>query len=436
MLRILPLLILLTASPVTAGLLDQSWTKQMEMRDAWLVRRHSMLLEMMRRHGVSMWVVVNEEFHDDPLTEYIAPSRPYAGNRDLFVFVDAGKDGLKKIAISGYSEEYLKRFFETEDDPKPATVAFPELIAKYKPKTIALSTWGKRGVTRSLTRDAYQFLDELSKKSGAKLIAAESLIEEYLDTRIPEEMPLYIEMVKKTDELVKRALSNEVITPGKTTAGDVRRWLFDALWQERLDTWFQPDVRLQRKGSGNSTSRGFLAVSRENAVIQRGDLLHVDFGIRHMGLNTDWQKMAYVLREGETQAPAGLHAALARTNALQDAVMSISRPGMKAGDVYDKTMARMKEKGINAQIYSHPLGAQGHALGASIDFRSAQRKDTMAPGKTLRLGSFIAIELNTKSPIPEWDGEEVFIMQEDPARLTTEGWKFFVPRQETFYLIR
>jgi len=436
MLRIFPLLLLLVGSPLSAGLLDRPWTKQMETRDAWLVKRHSMLLEMMRRHGVSMWVVVNEEFHDDPLTEYIAPARPYAGNRDLFVFVDAGKDGLKKIAISGYSEEYLKRFFETEEDPKPATAAFPELIARYKPKTIALSTWGKRGVTRSLSRDSYQFLEELTKKSSAKLIAAEPLIEEYLDTRIPEEMPLYIEMVKKTDELVKRALSNEVITPGKTTAGDVRRWLFDALWQDRLDTWFPPDVRLQRKGAGNSTSRGFLAVSPESAVIQRGDLLHVDFGIRHMGLNTDWQKMAYVLRDRETEAPSGLRAALARTNALQDAVMSISRAGMKAGDVYDKSMARMKEENINAQIYSHPLGAQGHALGASIDFRSAQRKDTMAPGKTLRLGSFIAIELNTKSPIPEWNNEEVFVMQEDPAHLTTEGWKFFVPRQESFYLIR
>lgn len=107
---------------------------------------------------------------------------------------------------------------------------------------------------------------------------------------------------------------------------------------------------------------------------------------------------------------------------------------MTAGDVYDETMSRMKKLGIDSQIYSHPLGAQGHGLGASIDFRSAPRNESMSPAKKLRLGSYIAIELNTKSKVPEWVGEEV-LMQEDPAYLTIDGWKFFVPLQEKLYVI-
>ncbi len=156
-----------------------------------------------------------------------------------------------------------------------------------------------------------------------------------------------------------------------------------------------------------------------------------------MGLNSDWQKMVYILRDGEKEVPAGLKHALANTNALQDALMlRASRPGRAAGEVYTAAMNEMKQKNIEAQIYSHPIGDQGHGLGASIDFRAAQRPEAMKQEKRLRKGSYISIELNTQTSVPEWDGQKVYVMEEDPAYLTDEGWKFFVPRQEAFYVIR
>ncbi|WP_163998418.1 M24 family metallopeptidase [Pyxidicoccus caerfyrddinensis] len=411
-----------------------TWSEQMSVREAWLEKRHGLLLDMMRRHGVGMWIVVNEEFHDDPLTQFVAPPRPYAGNRDVFVFVDAGPEGLKRVALTGYAEASLARFFEFPAEGRTARDVLKELDSRYQPKTIALGIGGRRGVTRSLTRDGYAFLVEaLGAEAESRFVSAAPLIEEYLDTRLPEEREHYRALVALTDAVVKEALSPAVVVPGKTTVGDVRRWLYDRLWELGVDTWFQPDLRVQRKGLVSSTSRGFLAPSTEDVVIQRGDLLHVDFGITYLGLNTDWQKMAYVPREGETDVPAGLKKALANTNALQDALMlRASRPGRSSADVYEQTMAEMKEKGIEAMVYSHPLGNQGHALGAHIDFRSASRKEEP---KLLREGSYVAIELNTATAVPEWDGQKVFVMQEDPAYLTGEGWKFFVPRQEAFYFV-
>ena len=197
-----------------------------------------------------------------------------------------------------------------------------------------------------------------------------------------------------TDVLTRRAFSNEVIVPGRTTVGDVRRWLFDALGARGVRTWFQPDLRVQRKGTSGATSRGFLAVAPESTVIERGDVLHVDFGITYMGLNSDWQKMAYVLRERETDVPAGLKQAMAHTNALQDAVMRAARPGRTGGEVYQLAMDEMSHRGIEAKIYSHPIGNQGHGLGASIDFRAAQRDDIGAThASRVRKGSYMSIEL-------------------------------------------
>ena len=420
-----------------------SWSEQMAVREGWLEERYEMLLPMMRRHGIGMWIVVNEEFHDDPLTEYIAPARPYAGGRDIFLFIDAGDAGLKRVALTGFWEENLERFFEqarftpNPDQPRSSEDVLAALNEAYQPEKIAVGIGGRRGMTRSLTHDSYLFLSGALKEDATKLTSAADLIDEFLDTRMEAEKAHYENLVHLTEVLARRALSREAITPGKTTIGDVRRWLYDALWEKRVGTWFQPDLRLQRKGRKNDTSRGFLAVASESMVIEHGDLLHLDFGISHMGFDTDWQKMAYVLRENESEAPEGLKQALANTNALQNAlVLRAARPDRTAGGVYEIAMAEMEEKGIQAQIYSHPLGNHGHGMGAGIDFRSVERDRQDRLAKRLRNGSYMSIELNTKTSVPEWNGQEVYVMQEDPAYLTEDGYKFFRPRQESFYVIR
>jgi len=422
------------ASSAGSGLLD--WSEQMAVRDAWLTKRHDMLLPMMRRHGVDMWIVVNEEFHDDPLTEYVAPARPYTGRRDVFVFVDAGDEGLRKVAATGYWEETVARFFESPVDPRPSTEVLKDLYETYRPEVIGLGMGGSRGMTRSLTHDSWSFLaSAMGPEAEGHFASAAELIDEYLATRIPEEFDHYERLVALTESITREALSEEVIEPGVTTVGDVRRFMYDELWTHGVQTWFQPDLRVQRRGMQEVGSRGFLAVAPEETVIEPGDLVHVDFGISYMGLDSDWQKMAYVLLPGEGDVPEGLKAALRNTNALQDALtLRASRPGRTAGEAYRATMAEMEDQDIVAQIYSHPLGNHGHGVGPSIDFRSADQEGVAA--RPLVEGAYISIELNTKTPVPEWDGQEVFVMQEDPAHLTADGWRFFRPRQEAFYLIR
>src|SRR5271156_5910919 len=176
--------------PKTPELLP--WSQQITVREGWLVKRHAMLLDMMRRNHVDMWIIVNEEFHNDPLTEYVAPPRVYTGGRDIFVFVDAGEKGLRKIAITGYSEENLQKFFESDDEPQTADKQLRALWDTYHPEHIALGIDGRRGVTRSLTKSSYDFLAEKMGPDAAQhFVPAQDLITEYLDTRIPEEFDTY-----------------------------------------------------------------------------------------------------------------------------------------------------------------------------------------------------------------------------------------------------
>jgi Xaa-Pro aminopeptidase len=408
--------------------------EQMDVRERWLmVRLGSKLLPMMKRHGVEMWIVVNEEFNSDPVTPYITPPIPIVGRRDLFIFIDQG-ERIERIAMVRYDEERLKKHYKMV---MPARDKFGEELKKIvderKPATIALNIGGSRGQQSGLSYDSYRFLAEsLGPENEKKFISAADLLTEFFDTRIPDELQYYRDAVLATDILSRRAFSNEVITPGKTTVGDVRFWLLDQVNKLGLTVWFQPDLRIQRRRAATETTGPFVSTANESEVIQRGDLLHVDFGLDYMGLSTDWQKHAYVLRAGETDAPAGLKAALRNTNRLQDILFGVARAGMTGTEVYEKTMAEAKRQGIEAMIYSHPIGTHGHGLGPSIDFRG----NIGGGGNKIILGSYMSIELNTSTIVPEWGGQKVTMMAEDDAVMTADGYEFIRPRQTQLYIIK
>jgi Xaa-Pro aminopeptidase len=411
--------------------------EQQTVREVWLKKRlDTMLLPMMRQQKIEMWIVTNEEFHADPVTEYIAPALPYVGRRDFFIFADRGGDKLDRIALVRYPEEHLKYFFEVLNPPgRDIAATLRRLVDERNPKTIALNMGGTRGATNGITHDAYKFLSEtLGQDFASRFVSAAPLIVEYMDTRLPEELEHYRTAVAVTDILTQRAFSNEVITPGKTTVGDVRWWFLQQVNNLGLGVWFQPDLRVQRQNTETGKTQQFLSVAEESTVIKRGDVIHIDCGVNYLGLSTDWQKMAYVLREGEKEVPEGLKKALANTNRLQDALFTHIKTGVSGFEVYEATMADMKKAGVEAMIYSHSVGNQGHALGASIDFRRPAAGAPQEP--PFREGSYTSIELNTTTPVAEWGGQKVTIMMEDDAYLTKDGMQWFRPRQTAFYVIR
>ncbi len=411
-----------------------SQREQMDVREQWLQKRlGKFLLPMMKRHGVEMWIVVNEEFKSDPVTEYIVPPIPMVGRRDVFIFIDQG-ERIERIAIVRYEEERLKKHYRVI---MPGRDKFGEELKKIvdarNPGSITLNIGGTRGQQSGLSYDSYRFLAEsLGPENEKKFSSAAPLLTDFFDVRLPEELEHYRNAVFVTDSLTRRAFSNDVITPGKTTVGDVRWWLMQQVNDLGLSIWFQPDLRIQRQRTQTSTTGPFLSTAIESDVIQHGDLIHVDFGLNYMGLSTDWQKHAYVLKPGEKSAPAGLIAALRNTNRLQDILFGIARAGMTGTEVYEKTMAEAKRSGIEAMIYSHPIGTHGHGLGPSIDFRG----NIGGGGNSIIPGSYMSIELNTSSTVPEWNAQKVTMMAEDDAVMTARGYEFIRPRQTELYIIK
>jgi hypothetical protein len=236
-------------------------------------------------------------------------------------------------------------------------------------------------------------------------------------------------MQELVHDIIATAFSNRVITPGVTTTQDVVWWLRQRVNDLGLGTWFQPSVSVQRRGVEMSDSA--------DPVIMRGDVLHTDFGIVALGLNTDTQHMGYVLREGEHAPPAGLIAGLRRSNRLQDLLLEEMVPERTGNDVLQRTLARMRAEGIDGTIYTHPIGDHGHGAGPLIGLWDRQEGVAGRGDVALRPNTWFSIELQAGSPVAEWDGQVVRMAQEEEALIDADGGRRWVLRRQTdFHLVR
>jgi Xaa-Pro aminopeptidase len=242
-------------------------------------------------------------------------------------------------------------------------------------------------------------------------------------------LPTYRRMMEIVHSLIARAFSNEVITPGRTTNQDVVWWLRQQVGDSGLGTWFQPSVRVQKP------SKAGVSILAEDSptIIERGDVLHVDFGITAMRLNTDTQHMGYVLRGGEKEPPAGIRRALANANRLQDLLLKRMRPGRSGNDVLADTLAAMKKEGIKGTIYTHPVGDHGHGAGPLVGLWDRQQG---VPGRgevPILPDTWFSIELAATTAVPEWGGNELWVGQEEDAVIDSQGRISWVLKRQTEY---
>lgn len=396
----------------------------------------------MRKHHVQMWIVACREYAEDPAFFSLVSPTVFAARRTtIYVFFDpGGSASLERLALGGDSNGGLYTVYRDPDSPKREIYGqtqwqlLRKLVDQRRPSTIAIDISATHAFSDGLTAGMYHEVKEaLGPEHAKRLIHAENLALEYQELRVTEMLPTYKQMMETVHSLISRAFSNEVIIPGKTTDQDVVWWLRQQVNDLGLGTWFQPSVMVQRKGM---QGLDFLDKSK-GVIIERGDVLHTDFGITAMRLNTDTQHMGYVLRAGETEVPAGIRQALKNGNRLQDLVLERMHPTRTGNEVLSDTLHAMREEKIDGTVYSHPIGDHGHAAGPLIGLWDRQQG---VPGRgdvPLLPETWFSIELSAKTPVPEWGGQLLQVGLEEDAVLDAQGkMSWVLKRQSDYHLVR
>ncbi|CAN5426857.1 M24 family metallopeptidase [soil metagenome] len=429
--------------------------EQAAVQQEWLQKRlDTFLPRLMRQHGFDMWVVPMREYNEDPIFKaLVAPETFAARRRTIYVFFDkcaataapATAECIERIALGGSSQGGV---FEARRATQKAAgdvgrgqqaelwgdaqwLVLKDVIEERNPRIIGVNRSTVFAFSDGLTAGELQGMNAaLGDKWSARFRETDTLPVDLLAARLPEEEVYFRRMNELVWSLTEEMFSSKTITPGKTRTSDLVWW-----WRERvvdlgLQTWFQPSVSVQRQGK-TAADLG------SDPVIEHGDLLHCDVGITVYRLNTDTQHNAYVLRPGETDAPAGLKQALANANALQDIVMEELRPGRTGNEILDASLARMRKKQINGTVYSHPVGLHGHGAGPLIGLWDYQDGVPGRGDAKVIPSMWYSIELQATTAVPEWGGQQVRMAQEEDAIIGADGKvRWALRRQDSLLLVR
>ena len=425
------LLIILFTSSINAQQILQEKQRAQVVDEILKDRFNNLLPELMDSAGIDMWVLISREYNEDPVLKTMLPATWLnARRRTILVFYrNKTQNTIEKLAVARYNfGENIISAWDKEKEPNQWK-RLVDIINERNPEVIGLNYSNNFNICDGIVKTDYEeFMAVLPNKLKSKVVSAEKLAIGWIETRSEKEMVIYNQLVDITHGIIAEAFSEKVITPGITTTTDVEWWMRDKVTSLGLETWFHPTVDVQRTAEELGNHLYAFSNRPENMVIVPGDLLHCDFGITYLRLNTDCQELAYVLKPNETEPPIYLQNALKDGNRVQDIFTSNFKTGKSGNDVLRESLEQGKAEGLRPAIYTHPLGTYGHSSGTTLGMWDSQSGVPVNGDYPLHENTVYAIELNTTVTIPEWK-RDIRIMLEEAGFWGKDSYRYVNGRQ-------
>ncbi|MCE2845338.1 MAG: aminopeptidase P family protein [Sediminibacterium sp.] len=367
-----------------------------------------LLPKLMDEAKIDCWLIISREYNEDPILKTFLPAEWLSARRTtmLVFYRDKKNESIHSYAIARYQVgKRIQAAWNPEKEPNQWK-ALSKLIDSLNPNQIALNTSKDYGHADGLHYTEFNELNNaMSPNLLKKIVSAEKLGVAWLETRTEKEMTFYPTLLAISHQIIKEGFSNKVIQPNKTTTNDLVWWFRQKVSDLGLSTWFHPSVEIQRRES-----------NEKDAIIRRGDLLHVDFGISYLRLNSDVQEHAYVLLPNEKTAPA-------------------FKTGRTGNEILAASLNQAKAEGIQPSIYTHPIGFHGHAAGTTIGMWDMQQGVPGSGDYEMRPNTCYSIELNATHTIAGWN-RPVRIALEQNGCYNGSSFDYLDGRQKTILLIQ
>jgi len=409
--------------------------EQANVRNAWLRQRlEAVIPALMRRENLDLWIVAAREYNEDPVIMTLLPEPSMAARRRTILLFSLKSDGsLERMSLDRYGfGDFYRAGWNPENESQFDCLG--RVVRELNPSSIGLNYSYTFAFGDGITHSEYErIMAALGPEYASRVRSAERVAVGWLEQRIQPELAAYPGIVEIDHAIIAEAFSSRVIHPGITTTDDVVWWMRQKMNDLGLQAWFQPSVELQASGEpfppiGKSNPE-------ERKLILPGDLLHCDVGFYYLGLATDQQQLAYVLKPGEADVPAGLKAGMAAGNRLQDIHLEAMQLGRTGNQILKDALDRARTEGINPMIYTHPLGYHGHAAGPTIGLWDQQNGVSGVGDYELFDHTAYSIELNVQKSVPEWNDQVVLFALEEDAIMEEGSMRWLSGRQTEFHVI-
>lgn len=405
----------------------KSTREQNEIKDICLKERLELIVpKVLKESKADMWIVASKEYHEDLVFDSLTPASYLTARRiTMLVFVKAGNE-VKRLSLSmpdGALNSYYPQYWKFGEEEQME--ALNRLLVEYDPQNIAINISEDHTYADGLSYGLYQtFLKEIKAPYNERFMIDAMIPIKTMEIRTPTEFTLYPELMSLAFSVIEEAFSLKVIEPGKTTCQDVEYFMMDRVTQSGLQYWFSPTIDLQREGHDGIIYDG---------VIEKGDLLHCDFGIKYLNLCSDTQRLAYVAKDEDEDVPQWMKDGFKVNNRFQDIVGECMADGKSGNDVLVDALNKAHEEGIDACLYSHPCNIYGHGPGTTIGLWNNQNPIPIRGDILMSYDTVYALELNIKYV---YEGIQYTICSEETVSFTKDGLTFLYPNRDKIYFIK
>ncbi len=426
-----------------------------DIQNRWLEKKINTVLPLiMNREGIDLWIISAREYNEDPvLKTMLPPPMMTARRRTMIVFYKRPDGTIEKMGLvrpgTGLDRLYTNMWTNQKGSswagnqsamhlaasgdlekgaPETQFECLARLIRERDPKSIGINVSPLTAFGDGLTKNEYdEIVAALDPQYVERLKPADKLCVGWLETRIPEELEAYNGIMQIAHGIIAEAFSSRVTHPGISTADDVQWWMTQRVAELTLENWFNFEVSIRRQGTGTLSG---------DELILPGDILHCDIGLRYLGLCTDTQENAYVLKLGEDDAPEGIKNLIAVGNTVQDIFASNFVEGRTGNEILKASLEQCKAQGINTSIYTHPIGNHGHGAGPTIGLFDQQDGVPGVGDYILYNNTCYSMELCITDIVPEWDNQSVTLGSETDIAFTDNKVFYLAGRQTALHLIR
>ena len=330
-----------------------SATKSVDHEKIRRDRLNVLLPQIMKEQKIDVWLTFTRENTVDPLLKILGLEKIVA--RGAFALA-SGREEFRKIAVAAsydvdpivHGGVYDEVIAYKSEGVKPH---LRKVIDDLDPRVIAVNFSRDVPIADGLTVGLRNYLEEALGDHVRKFVSSEHLVISLLGRKLPEEIAALEEAVKATQRILAEALTSERVKPGITTEKALDEWMRARAKEMGFGVAFSSVVVGPQRGHSEPTDR----------VIQRGDVIRIDWGATQEGYCADIQRMAYLLREGEKDAPAWVRRLFDATLAANRAAVAALKPGNTGNDVDTAGRGSL----LAAGFAEYPHGT-GHAIGLKV----------------------------------------------------------------------
>lgn len=423
----------LAAAPAAAREAKRRWDELCQIRKDKL---DLILPAVMRENGIDMWIVAGREGDGDPNAALLGGG--YIGDVGYYVFTDQGGARIERAAmgVGGAAFDQCPLY-----DLKESPAELRSFVEARNPRRIGINVASEIGTADGLSHSMHEKLSEaLGPALASRMVSAERLVSDLRSRHTATEIAAFAKAGEFSRTIAERALSSEVIRPGQTTTGEVAWWMMEELHRHGLGNSFGlPSIYILGPGKRGPVSG--------DHVIQRGDLITLDWGVNYLLSYTDLKRMAYVLKPGENAPPPGVQRAFGKALEIRRMILDVIRPGVTAGEALTTVnqrvaatpglvLGRYDDPSVDPRVSdvvigSHSVGDLGHGSGPSMaDFNPLRLTYRLQPT------NFLSIELFLYTVVPEWGARKIKIPLEDNGIVTERGLEWVYPANSRILLVK